>query len=121
MATRVQIEAARKRLRGTWRSDKKRTMASWVFPKRLAAAKLRWFADIFGRNTWKFGPKTCTWTYDEQRHIAPYKVLWADERSAVVQFGSGANDNCHHLFFDGEHFFMVAGVNGNVEYFKHAV
>jgi hypothetical protein len=116
------LAAARKHLRGAWRSDRAKTLETWAFPKRLPAAKRRRFADIFGKNTWEFRARTCITTFEDLRSVGPYRVLWADDESAIVVFGSGAAETCHQLHFRGEHFFVVAGHSGNVEYFKrHAV
>ena len=60
----------------------------------------------------------CSWSYNALNRREEYKVIWADERSAVVLFGSGAKQSCHHLFFDGIHFYFVAGHAGNAEYFR---
>jgi len=93
-------------------------MAQWMFPKRLAAKKRRWFASIFGKNTWRFGPKVCASTFEDRTSVEPYQILWASEHSAVVLFKHKEADSCHHLFFDGDHFFLVDGRAGNLEYFK---
>ena len=118
MPTLTHIKEARKRLRGTWRSDRTRTVANWVFPKRLAAKKYKWFASIFGKNTWHFGLKLCSSSFENRTAIGPYKILWANEYSAVVLFTDKEREKCHHLFFDGDHFYLVAGRAGNAEYFK---
>jgi len=118
MGALAHIEAARRRLRGTWRSDRKRTISNWVFPKRLAARRYKWFASLFGKNTWHFGLKLCSGTFEDRTEVGPYRILWADEYSAVVLFPDKEGDRCHHLFFDGDHFYLVAGGAGNAEYFK---
>ncbi|MDR2637563.1 MAG: hypothetical protein LBB55_04425 [Zoogloeaceae bacterium] len=113
------IAEARKRLLGTWHSDAERTMSEWVFPKRLAAKRYKWFKSIFGKNTWRFTDTHCTDEFEGENIVSTYRILWADEWSAVVVPGKGKKQTCHHLFFDGEHFYFSAGRAGNVEYFKH--
>ena len=109
---------ARRRLAGTWRSDAKRTIQGWVFPKPMSKATARKFFSIFGKYTWHFSERSIETHYDEIVHRGRYKVLWADENSAVVLFSGRDGENCHHLFFDRDWFFLVAGISGNVEYFK---
>jgi hypothetical protein len=116
------VVAARNHLRGTWRSDRARTMAQWRFPKGFATSKRRRFPDIFGKNTWEFRARTCITTFEDLRSVEQYRVLWADDQSAVVLFQHEGGETCHQLHFRGEHFFIVAGHSGNVEFFKrHAV
>ena len=109
---------ARRRLIGTWRSDAAKTMKNWTFPRKLAAARVRQFRDIFGKMTWKFSSRGVTTTYDGVTKRGRYSILWADDFSAVVLFSGAEGENCHHLFFEEKWFFLVAGRAGNVEYFK---
>jgi hypothetical protein len=112
------IANARKRLIGTWRSDRGRTMENWVFPNRLAAGKLRFFESIFGKNTWRFTRHLCFGAFEDATWRVRYEILWASEQSVVVLFKAKAGESCHHLFFDEEFFYFSAGGAGNVEYFK---
>lgn len=113
------IESARKRLQGTWRSDKQRTMQNWVFPKRIANERLRLFTSIFGKNTWRFTPQLCFGEFEEMRWRCKYTILWADEWSVVLLLvTSKKEERCHHLFFEDEYFYFSAGRAGNAEYFK---
>ena len=118
MNRRQWIDQAQKRLQGTWRSDAERTISQWVFPKRLAAKKYKWFKAIFGKNTWRFSGKQLHGEFEDQKSISVYRIIWASEFSAVIVIGRGVDQNCHHLFFEGEHFYLSAGRAGNVEYFK---
>jgi len=70
---------ARRRLQGAWHSDKAQTAQNWVFPKKLAAAKLKAFRDMFGKNTWQFARSVCRFEFDSQRSQAKYDILWADK------------------------------------------
>jgi hypothetical protein len=93
-------------------------MSNWVFPKRLATQRYKWFKSLFGKNTWYFGKTRCSSTFDDQTYTSPYRVLWANEYSAVILFRNKDGDRCHHLFFEDDHFHLVAGRAGNAEYFK---
>ena len=112
------IRAAKKRLRGAWRSDKARSLAQWKFSKPIGIKRRLAFAKTFGKNVWRFRADTCAGKYEDLTWSARYRVLWADEHSAVVEFGSGKETKCHHLFFEGDHFYVAAGYAGSVEYFK---
>lgn len=112
------IASARTRLQGSWRSDAEKTVSVWVFPKRLAAWKYKFFKSIFGKTTWHFSDKNIHGEFENEKSTTSYRIIWASERSAVILIGRGKNQQCHHLFFDGEHFYFSAGRTGNVEYFK---
>jgi hypothetical protein len=112
------IETARNMLQGTWRSDQARTVQNWVFPKRIASQKLAFFHSIFGKNTWRFTQQLCHGEYEGEKWRAKYELLWASEWSVVVLFHTKRGESCHHLFFEGEYFYLAAGRAGNVEYFK---
>jgi len=73
-------------------------MAQWKFSKHITAKRRREFASIFGKNVWHFGPKICTTHFEDLRWTAEYKILWANEYSAVVQFKNKQETRCHHLF-----------------------
>jgi hypothetical protein len=119
MSVAAAIRAAKNRLKGAWRSDKDRSIAQWKFSKPTSAKRRREFAGIFGKNVWHFGPNVCTTQFEDLRSTARYKILWADEYSAVVQFKNKQETRCHHLFFEDNYFYLAAGYAGSVEYFKH--
>jgi hypothetical protein len=118
MSSAAAIRAAKQRLRGAWRSDKARSVAQWKFAKPISDKQRREFARMFGRTVWHFGPGICTGWLEDLRWTARYKVLWADEYSAVLHFKDKAGTKCHHLFFDAEYFYVAAGYAGSVEYFR---
>jgi hypothetical protein len=118
MSAQAATRAAKKRLRGSWRSDKARSIAQWKFSKPITAKRRRAFAKIFGKNVWRFGPTTCTGRFEDIAWKARYRILWADEYSAVVEFKNREGTRCHHLFFEDNHFYFAAGYAGSVEYFK---
>ena len=93
-------------------------MKNWVFPKRIAAEKLRYFERIFGKNTWRFTPRLCFGEYEDTKSRTKYEILWADNWSVVVLFKEKDGETCHHLFFEEDNFYVVAGRAGNAEYFK---
>ena len=114
------ITEARRRLQGAWHSDKARTAQNWVFPKKLAAARLKAFRDMFGKNTWRFARSVCHFEFDGQRSQAKYDILWADKWSVVVVFRYPDAEKCYQLFFDEDCFYIACGKAGNAEYFRRA-
>jgi hypothetical protein len=120
MISRDVIESTRKRLRGAWGSDRERTMAHWVFPKRIAAQKRKRFASFFGHNTMRFTRTRMHWTFEDRTTVGRYEILWADDESAVVLFRFPDGDSCHQLFLRDDHFYLVTGPVGNIEYFGRA-
>lgn len=112
------IDNAYRKLLGTWRSDQEKTVQNWVFPKRLAAQRLKAFHSIFGKNTWRFTKQFCFAEFEGLKSRARYEILWAGDSSAVVLFRHKDSEFCHHLFFEGDYFYLSAGKAGNVEYFK---
>jgi hypothetical protein len=93
-------------------------MAQWKFSKPVTAKRRRDFAKMFGKNIWRFGSNTCTGEFEDLRWAARYKVLWADDHSAVLRFRDKDGTRCHHLFFEDNYFYVAAGYAGSVEYFK---
>lgn len=111
------IDAAVRRLKGTWRSDKKKTESRWVFPKRIAGKRLGLWKSMFGKNEWRFAKNHVHVTFEGVRSSAPYRVLWADEWSAIPVLGRGRTERAYHVHFDGQWFYILAG-RDIVEYFR---
>ncbi len=64
-----------RRLLGTWRSDRRKTMAEWVWPRTMKVDRRKWFAGLFGHLRVRYTPRLCTWTLKEYRKRGPYEVL----------------------------------------------
>ena len=111
------IAAASRRLRGTWRSDKKKTESRWVFPKKMAGARLRIWKTMFGKNEWRFTANRVYGRFEGQRSAAPYRVLWANEWTAILAFGKGNSERAFEINFDDKWFYLLAG-RDIVEYFR---
>jgi len=94
--------AAIRRLKGRWRSDSERTMSRWIFPKRIARNKFKVWQTMFGHNEWRFTPTRVYGKFEDQRSVAMFKVLWADEWSAVLLFSTKEKQHVHHIHFDGD-------------------
>jgi hypothetical protein len=106
---------------GTWRSDKRRTIQQWVYPKRLAAARRKRFESIFGKLVVRFTAKKHFKTYGRKTSSQPYRVLWSREGpifpQIVVVYGKDDQESAQHMFFDTPNSFYIQG-GKCAEFFK---
>ena len=114
--TRLVVKGVEKRLLGAWRSDRKRTVKHWVFPKRLAAAKRRRFEGLFGKLVLRFTPKFSYSEFDGEVTRCPYRVLWAGPSSCVVLYDEADGQTVQHIHFEYDHIYVLACYN--VEFFR---
>ena len=114
-------KSAAQLLIGTWRSDRKRTVAQWIYPKRLAAERRAVFEAIFGKLTVQFTRSRHTTVYDGQRHSGFYRVIWSQDASIhpeiVVVYATGRNERAQHIVFDSPNSYYVQG-GKCAEFFK---
>src|SRR5262245_34956918 len=114
-------KSATRLLLGTWRSDRKRTTAQWVFPKRLAAARRRQFEAIFGKMVVRYTRTRHISRYNARTWSSPYRVLWSQEGpifpQLVLLFKSKEGETVHHIFFDSPNSYYIQG-GRCAEFFK---
>ena len=117
----ARLKSATSLLIGTWRSDRRRTLAQWVYPKRLAAERREVFEAIFGRLTVQFTRSRHSTIYDGQKHSGAYRVIWSREGPTfpqlVVVYGKGKDERAQHIFFDSPNSYYVQG-GKCAEFFK---
>jgi hypothetical protein len=117
----AQRKTAASLLIGTWRSDRRRTVAQWVYPKRLAAERREMFEAIFGRLEVRFTRTRHSTIYDGQQHSCPYRVIWSREGPTfpqlVVVYGRGKDERAQQIFFDSPNSYYVQG-GKCAEFFK---
>lgn len=107
-----------RRLLGTWKSDKERTVRDWVYPKRLATQKRKRIEDIFGKLTLRFTRSRIHVTYDEDSWTHDYRILAADNYSVVIEVDYAEDAELEHWRFDSDGC-MYKSVSGqNTEYFS---
>ena len=92
-------------------------MSRWVFPKRIARDRMKFWRSMFGKMQWRFTPSRVYTEFEGRQSVSIFKVLWADEWSAVVLFRNDEGERVHYIFFDGEWFYLLAA-RDNVEYFR---
>ena len=117
MSQRKAIAAAIRHLKGTWKSDRAKTESRWVFPKKMAQRRFKTWKTIFGKARWRFTQTHLYAEYEGHRTVAAYKVLWADECSAVLLIHGADRDRIHHVHFDDRWIYLLAA-RDIVEYFK---
>jgi hypothetical protein len=108
-------------LHGTWRSDRERTVAQWVYPKRLAIKRRKWFESIFGHLIVHYTASFETCVQKGKRSRQRYRVLWSREGSVLPQLFIVTTDSNgekgQHIFFDSPDSFYIQG-GKCAEYFK---
>ena len=109
-------QKADRRLLGTWRSDKERTMRLWRFKKELDTEQKAKFESIFGKMTRRFTSTHAYSEFDGETTSNPYRVLGADEHSVVVAYPNGKASELQQIFFEDDWFYVVSGYN--VEFFR---
>lgn len=101
-----------RRLLGWWRSDRRKTMSEWVWPRTMKADRRKWFANLFGHLKVRYTPRYCSWTLKGYAERGPYEVLASDEVSVAVISGG----QIRQINFEGDHYWISMGRNR--EWFK---
>jgi len=118
MATR---KSAARLLIGTWRSDRKRTISQWVWPKRLAGRRRKEFEAIFGKMQVRYTKSRHYSKFDGRTWSSPYRVLWSREGpifpQLVLLFKGKDGETAQHIFFDSPNSFYIQG-GKCAEFFK---
>jgi hypothetical protein len=106
-------------LLGTWRSDRRRTVAEWRFFKPVSPKNKRMFLAIFGKLELTYSRKYIRGIFDDYRFRQPYEVLASDSNSVAIHyFDQDIKEWCVRLIcFDGKDRFWIP-LGGNREWFK---
>jgi hypothetical protein len=75
-----------KRLLGTWRSDRRRTVPDWRFAKRLSPEKRRKFLAIFGKLQVTYTRTCIRGVLRDYRFTQPYELLAADSDTVAIRY-----------------------------------
>jgi len=67
-------------------------MSRWVFPKRLAGKRLKTWKELFGKNEWRITSTRIHGNFEGHKSVATYRILWADEWSAVLLVRSESSE-----------------------------
>ena len=108
------------RLRGTWRSDRHRTLAEWRFTKRLTPERRRKFLGIFGKLRVTYTPTRIRGVFDDYRFTQRYEVLGSDSDTVAIRYEDTqvTGQWCiQHIHFDGSDRYWIA-LGCNREWFR---
>jgi hypothetical protein len=116
----TQTHKTDKRLLGSWRSDRRRTVAEWRFRKRLAPKRRRWFLGVFGKLRVTYTRTRIRSVFDDSRFTQRYKVLAADSDTVAIYFEDmkvTGQWRIQHIHFEGCDRYWIA-LGSNREWFK---
>jgi hypothetical protein len=105
-----------KRLVGTWKSDKERTVARWQYNKQVDSAQRERFESIFGKLLWRITETHYYGTFEDQKFSGTYTVLASDERSVCVSHHNDGKPELKQYFFEEGYMYVLSGYN--VEFLK---
>lgn len=105
-----------KRLLGTWRSDKERTVALWKYQKELSPETRERFERIFGKFTLRFTETHIYTEFEDTKDTVPYSVVARDSSSVVIAWHEEKERSLQHIHFEGESYYVLSGYN--VEFYK---
>jgi hypothetical protein len=105
-----------RRLLGTWRSDKERTLALWKYQKELSPEVRERFERIFGKFTLRFTETHIYTVFEDTRDTVPYTVVARDANSVVIAWHEDKERSLQHIHFDADGYFVLSG--HNVEFYK---
>lgn len=103
-----------KRLLGTWRSDRRRTVAEWRFAKRPTPERRRKFLAIFGRLRLTYTRRCIHGVLGDYRFTHPYEVLAVDSDTVAIRYrdeGVTSEWRIQHIHFEGDHYWIALGRN----------
>ena len=109
-----------KRLLGSWRSDRFRTLEFWGFPRSMPPGTKRLLRarDCFGHLEWHVTPKRIRFVHEGKSHSAPYSVVWKDKHRLIIRIGGKSDANVRDIHFDGESHFYMLVARANCEFFR---
>ena len=113
---------ADKRLLGTWRSDRGRTVSEWRFSKRLTPLQRRKFLAIFGKLQLTYTRTHIRGVLREYRFAQPYELLGTDADTVAIRYHDKqlTGEWCiQHIHFEGNHYWVAFGRNR--EWFKRVI
>lgn len=105
-----------RRLLGTWRSDKERTLALWKHQKKLAPETRERFDNIFGKFTLRFTETHIFTEFEGTKDTVPYSVVASDSSSVLIVWHEEKERSLQHIHFEGESYYVLSGYN--VEFYK---
>lgn len=109
-----------RRLLGTWRSDRKSTVAEWRFQKRLTPERRRKFFGIFGHLRVTYTRTRIRGLLHDHRFTQRYELLAADADSVAIRYEDAqltGEWRIQHIHFEGRDRYWIA-LGRNREWFR---
>src|ERR1043166_1017472 len=110
-----------KRLLGTWRSDRKRTVVDWRFDRRVTPVQRRKFFDIFGRLRLTYTRTRIRGPLPDYEYTLRYEVLASDSDSVAIRYEDRqlGEWRVQHIHFKGRNRYWIA-LGQNRDWFRRA-
>ena len=106
-------------LLGTWRSNRRKTVAGWIWPRgKKGAAFRRIMEPAFGKLTFRYTKKRVYWRFDRPKfqHV-PYRIMWSNSDTVFLVSGAKASETGSLLHFISKNEFWIHCGKG-IEWFK---
>jgi hypothetical protein len=99
-----------RRLLGTWKSDRRRTIHEFVPRKGATPKAVRKFKSLFGKLTVRYGRCRMITEFGNVRTECEYEVLGSDSESVVIRFYDSVwnEDRICQIHFQEEHYWIWA-------------
>lgn len=109
-----------KRLLGAWRSDRRRTMKDWSWPKSMRAERRKRFAALFSHLTVRYTRQRIHTDLKGYRNSQPYEVVASDSDSVAILCESAllGGRRIQHIHFDGDDYYWIEILERQREWFK---
>lgn len=108
-----------RRLLGTWRSDRRRTLKEWRFRRPLSPVRRKAFLKIFGKLQLTYTRKRMRGVLGDHRFARSYEVLACDSDSVAIRYYDDVlmqEWRIAHIHFEKDHYWVSVGPNR--EWFK---
>lgn len=115
-----QTRKTHRRLLGTWRSDRRRTLKDWVWPPRTSAkARKRWAA-VFGHLVLRYTRTRIHADFKGSKDSQKYEILGYDAGSVVIMTRDSLlkEDRIYHIHFEGEQHYWITLFGQHREWFR---
>jgi len=91
-----------RRLLGTWRSDRRRTLRELRFPRHVPRKRQQPLRDIFGKLRLTYTRSRVRYVLDDWRAFRPYEVLASDSISVAIRYHDELTGEwlIQHIHFD---------------------
>ena len=111
-----------KRLLGTWRSDPRRTLNGWVWPRGTTAKQRKLITGLIGHLTIRYTRLRIRSEYKGHKDSQPYEVIGIDTDSValMVPVDGMEERRIYHVHFEGDnHYWITIGLQR--EWFRRVV